>query len=270
MLVKAVRADHENANYPVEPRIKDGRALLLHTHQRQTGDEKILHRHPEGQIWAVRKGLVTAELDGGSWVLPQGRIGWIPPGMPHAAKAERATSGWMAYLRSDLCDAFPPQPAVFESTALSQALLEKIAGWHIVQTLLSEPQERLLRVLIDELLASQAEPMYLPMPSHIGMRKMAIHMSETPGDQRSIAEWAIYAGISERSLTRHFRAETGMSLVAWRTVARMKRAIEMLTDGVSVTTTSFALGYDSVSSFITAFRHRFGVTPARYRERHKS
>jgi len=58
-----------------------------------------------------------------------------------------------------------------------------------------------------------------------------------------------------------------MSLVAWRTVARMKRALELLTDGGSVTATALELGYDSVSSFITAFRQNVGVTPARYHER---
>jgi AraC-like DNA-binding protein len=150
---------------------------------------------------------------------------------------------------------------------LSQALIEKIARWGNVKIHLSGPQERLLGVLLDELLASQAEPMFLPMPRHKGMRKMAICLVDNPGDRRSIAEWAIYAGISERGLTRHFRAETGMTLVAWRTVARMKRALELLSDGVSVTATALELGYDSVSSFVIAFRQKVGVTPARYHGR---
>jgi len=188
MPVTAWQSDCENLAYPVERRIRDGRALLLHTHQRQLGDEKILHRHPEGQIWAVQQGLVTADLGSGSWILPQGRIGWIPPGMPHAASVVRAASGWMAYLRADLCAAFPAKPAVFASTAFSQALLEKIARWDDVQALLSGPQERLLAVLLDELMASQAEPMYLPIPRHAGLRQIAMCLTETPGDQRTVAE----------------------------------------------------------------------------------
>ena len=56
-----------------------------------------------------------------------------------------------------------------------------------------------------------------------------------------------------------------MSFVEWRTMARMKRAIEQMTEGSSVTDTAIAVGYDSVSSFIVQFRQTFGTTPANYR-----
>jgi len=254
-----------NAIFPNEQRITDGRALLVHTHHRQAGEEKNLHIHPEGQIWAVQEGLVTAELAEGSWILPQGRIGWIPPGTVHAAKVFRTATGWMAYLRPDLCKSFPNQPAVFETTALSSVLLDRISNWNTSASTLSLQQNRLLDVLVDELMASQTEPMYLPMPRTPGLLKMALAIAADPADSRTIAEWALYSGISERGLTRHFRLETGMSLVQWRTVARMKRALELLAGDVSVTATALEVGYDSISSFVTVFRQTFGITPARYK-----
>jgi methylphosphotriester-DNA--protein-cysteine methyltransferase len=45
----------------------------------------------------------------------------------------------------------------------------------------------------------------------------------------------------------------------------MKRALEQMAEGFSVTETAIAIGYDSVSSFIAQFRRTFGTTPALYR-----
>jgi methylphosphotriester-DNA--protein-cysteine methyltransferase len=56
-----------------------------------------------------------------------------------------------------------------------------------------------------------------------------------------------------------------MSFVEWRKMARMKRALEKIAEGWSVTDTSIAVGYDSVRSFIVQFRRTFGTTPAHYR-----
>jgi AraC-like DNA-binding protein len=90
---------------------------------------------------------------------------------------------------------------------------------------------------------------------------------QDPSDNRSLNDWARGIGFSERSLSRHFRNETNMSFVEWRTIARMKRALEQMAEGWLVTDTSIAVGYDSVSSFIAEFRRTFGATPAHYRRR---
>lgn len=89
-------------------------------------------------------------------------------------------------------------------------------------------------------------------------------IATAPGDKRTLAQWAVQIGMSERDLTRQCSAETGMSLVQRRRIARMKRALELLADGNNVTSTAMELGYDSISTFIALFRRTFGVTPSRY------
>ncbi len=76
--------------------------------------------------------------------------------------------------------------------------------------------------------------------------------------------WAAWAGVSERTLSRRFVAETGHSYTAWRQRARLMRALEMLAEGVPVTTVAIDLGYDSVSAFIALFKRTLGVTPSAY------
>lgn len=256
------------AQYPLQRRIQDGRPVLVNA-PLQSGSEDSLHRYREGQLWAVREGVITAELDTGSWVVPARRIGWIPPGVAHAARIHEAAKGWMIYLRPDLCPLFPTTPTVFDMTSLSRALLERIGGWSgaLIEHSAGEltpSQHRQLEVLFDELKISPAEPLFLPMPSSPHLVGMTLTIVANPANKLSLDDWARRTGMSRRGLTRHFRAETGMSLVQWRIVARMKRALELLAQGDSVNRVAQRLGYDSVSTFIGAFSAQFGTTPGAY------
>lgn len=252
-----------------QPKTAEGQPIQVYTHSLTEDTEVHPHCHNEGQIWAIFEGIVTTELNGRHWTLPQGRICWIPPGVVHSARTQHAVNAWMAYLRPDLCHAFPEQPAVFVVTELTQALIQRINSWyHYGQSTshdLTPAQQRLMEVLLDELLAARTEPMCLPMPSHPGLYRMAYQLMADPADKRSLAEWASYCGLSERGLSRHFRSETGLSLVEWRTQARMTRAVQLLMEGQSVTAIALEVGYDSISNFISTFRRHFGVTPTQYR-----
>jgi len=82
-----------------------------------------------------------------------------------------------------------------------------------------------------------------------------------------VDEWAAWAGISERTLSRRFVLETGFTYTAWRQRARLMRALELLAEGEAVTTVALDLGYDSVSAFIALFKRTLGVTPSAYFKR---
>ena len=251
------------AQYPLQRRIQDGRPLLI-TPPLQASSDDTLHRYREGQLWAVQQGVITAELDTGSWVVPLRHIGWIPPGVAHATRVHDAARGWMIYLRPDLCPLFPTTQTVFDMTPLSSALLERIGGWEDHPGELSLPQNRQLDVLFDELKISPANPLFLPMPSSPHLVGMTLTIVADPANKTSLDDWAKRVGMSRRGLTRHFRAETGMSLVQWRIVARMKRALELLAQGDNVNRVAQRLGDDSVSTFIGAFSAQFGTTPGAY------
>ncbi|MDR7009273.1 AraC-like DNA-binding protein [Paraburkholderia strydomiana] len=83
-------------------------------------------------------------------------------------------------------------------------------------------------------------------------------------DTRRLEQWAEWAGHSPRTLSRRFVAETGLSFAQWRAQARLLRALELVADGVSVTTIALELGYENVSAFSDMFRRATGTTPGRY------
>ena len=250
--------------YALQRRIHDGRPLLIQTGPLGNRDEDSLSAYREGQLWAVERGVITAELDTGSWVVPARRIGWIPPGVAHAARVHAATSGWMMYLRPDQGPLFPTVPTVFDMTDLSRSLLGRMGAWHTERAELAPEQDRMLQVLFDELKISPAMPLFLPMPSSPHLVGMTLTIVADPSNKLTLDDWARRVGMSRRGFTRHFRLETGMSLVQWRIVARMKRALELLAQGEPVGRVALTLGYDSVSTFISAFSAQFGETPGAY------
>ena len=94
--------------------------------------------------------------------------------------------------------------------------------------------------------------------------------SEQLDESIPLAELARRVGASERSLSRLFREELGMSYPQWRTNLRLLNAMIMLSTGTPVTTTARRCGWSTTSSFIDTFRRALGQTPGAYRIRQPS
>ncbi|MNT83546.1 HTH-type transcriptional regulator ChbR [compost metagenome] len=76
-----------------------------------------------------------------------------------------------------------------------------------------------------------------------------------------MGDWAALLNSSEKTLTRAFQRETGLSFRQWRQRLRLLAALQPLERGASVTEVALASGYESPSAFIAAFKGLFEVTP---------
>ncbi len=221
-----------------------------------------LHHHPRGQLTALRHGLLTFGTDEGAWVVPSDHAVWMPPHQPHFGYSHGPFDGWSCYVAEAACAGLPDHPCTIRVSGLLREAVIRAAGWE--GETLDEGQTRLALVILDELRAAADEPFGLPMPRDARLIRIARALLEDPGDRRGMAEWAGWAGVSERTLSRRFVEETGHSYTSWRQRARMMRALELLADGASVTSVALDLGYDSVSAFIALFKRLLGTTPAAY------
>ncbi|WP_260600194.1 AraC family transcriptional regulator [Sphingomonas endolithica] len=220
------------------------------------------HTHAPGQLIGSLAGLLSVTAQDGSWVVPVTHAIWIPPQVPHALRSHGPFEGWSVYVTEDSCVRLPNTPRTLRVSGLLREAVHRAAGWgHTPQT---EAEHRLAGVLLDEIVALPIEPLGLPRPSDPRVRRITDAMLGNLGDNRPLRAWADWAGVTPRTLARRFTVETGFGFSEWRQRARALRSIEMLAEGLPVTTIAMDLGYDNVSAFIAMFRRTMGVTPGRY------
>lgn len=245
----------------------DGPALIAFVVDRDddgmSGGESEWHRHVRGQFFYLEKGLISVRTHEGAWTLPPHRVGWLPPGVMHTVRMSETSRGWGVYVAPEAACGLPETTCILNANDLMRALVHRAATWSN-QDELSTEQERVLAVLMDEMRHAPHEPLHLNMPTDRRLQRIAHAVLERPDDVRSLDQWADWAGVSARTVSRLFRAQTGVSFAQWRQQARLTRGLERLAAGEPVATVADALGYASVSAFVAMFRRSFGLSPGRY------
>jgi len=122
----------------------------------------------------------------------------------------------------------------------------------------------LAALLVDAMTAMATEPFRLPMPRDARIARLVKRLRDHPAEQTLLSTWADRLGLSQRSLIRRIRAETGMSFRELRRQARIMAALERLALGEPVTRVALDVGFESPSAFSQAFRIVTGASPRRY------
>ncbi len=125
----------------------------------------------------------------------------------------------------------------------------------------SPERTRLRAVLLDQLRASPQQPLYLPTPASPLLSDLCDILRADPADGRTLAELGREVGASDRTLSRLFRSDLGMTFPQWRTQLRLHAALVLLADRTPVTAVAHRCGWASTSAFIDVFRRTFGHTP---------
>lgn len=224
------------------------------------------HEHRRGQLIHVERGLITTRTKAGDWSLPPGCAGWMPPDEQHTVSIAGPLLGWGLLIAPDVAAGLPPGPCVLEIGELVRQLALRVIDWPF-QPVPDAARLRLSQVLLDELAQAPPRALHLPMPRDRRLLRIAAQLLADPADHRDLAHWAAWAGLSTRSLTRHFRQETGLSFTQWRLQARLAESFRLLHEGQRIGEIAHRLGFSSPSAFVTAFRRCHGLPPARWLQR---
>lgn len=216
------------------------------------------HRHDDHQIVYAGRGVLSVTTDAGSWVAPGTRAIWVPAGTVHAHRAYGGLDLHLVGLPAAENPLGLDAPTVLAVGPLLRELLIAYTGTEGGDT---PERSRLRAVLLDQLRASPQQPLHLPAPTAPLLRRLCGILRADPGDSRTLAELGREVGASDRTLSRLFRADLGMTFPQWRTQLRLHHALVLLTEGVAVTAVAHRCGWSSASAFIEVFRRTFGHTP---------
>lgn len=238
------------------------------------------HRHDDNQIVYAAKGVLSVATDQGHWIAPATRAIWVPAGTVHEHRAYGETELRTVGLGADN----PLDLHVPTVLAVGPLLRELIISYtkdpngadlnrqpfaadrpgDRADTLPADPARRRLRaVLLDQLRGSPQQPIRLPTPRDPRLVTVCRVLFDDPADNRTLKSLGAVASTSERTLSRLFRTELGMTFPQWRTQLRLHRALILLAENTPVSTVAHRCGWATTSAFIDVFRATLGHTPGR-------
>jgi transcriptional regulator GlxA family with amidase domain len=110
-----------------------------------------------------------------------------------------------------------------------------------------------------------------PAPKGSTMEPLLRWLDESAGRELTMAEVAARAGMSTRTLNRHFREQTGTTPLQWLHRARIRQAQHLLeTTGEGVDRIGERVGFGSPTAFRERFKRIVGTSPHAYRHAFRS
>ncbi|ROL72722.1 helix-turn-helix domain-containing protein [Pseudomonas vranovensis] len=221
------------------------------------------HSHPWGQLSYAIRGVLEVHTDQGFYLVPPQRAVWLPAHVPHRVSCADDTCLRSLYLEQAPASWSEPQCRVVAVKPLLRELIRSFSELPVEYD--SEgPDGRLVQVLLDQLDNAEQQQLMLPLPLAPELRALCSHLQAQPDSPTGLADWARQAGVSEKTLSRRFQRETGLSFRLWRQRMRLLCALPALERGERVTDVALACGYESLSAFIAAFGRQFGLPPGEF------
>lgn len=221
------------------------------------------HTHPWVQLSYTAHGVVHVHTAHGLFVAPPQRAIWIPAGIQHQVYSSVGTQINSLYIASQATGRKDSACRVLGVNPLLRELIRSFGGFPVEYDE-QGPHGRLVQVLLDQLGEAPVTGLMLPLPNDARLRELCNALQKQPDSQESLLQWAERLQISERTLSRLFVQQTGLTFRLWRQRLRLLSALPLLERGERVTDVALACGYASISAFIAAFREQFGATPSEF------
>ncbi|RAY13697.1 AraC family transcriptional regulator [Actinomadura craniellae] len=227
------------------------------------------HHHDLHQIEYALEGMAEVETAAGRYLVPPQQAIWVPAGLAHNTTLRSARSASVFFdpsmFPAHLCD----RARVLAAVPLLREMIVYALRWPITRDATDARADTYfsaLALVVEDNL-DREQPLWLPTSTD---PLVAAVISYTEEHLATVTADDVCGalGISERTLRRRFREETGTTWRTFAAQARLIRAMALLTQpGTTVLGVAAAVGFGSPSAFNRAFRACTGSTPADYRRR---
>lgn len=222
------------------------------------------HAHRKGQLLFASAGVLSVRTRRNTWTVTTNRGVWLPPGQEHEVKSSSSVHLRSLFIDPEHSDVPDRSVTIDISDLLRELILRVIAMSDLYAE--DSPDERLAKVLLEQLFLRKAPAPQLPLPRDPRLLRVTEALFANPADKRSLADFSKSVGASARTLTRLFQEETKMPFRQWRLQLRLLEGLARLMEDQQVKTVALDLKYNSSSAFVSAFRKHFGMSPKRYLE----
>ncbi len=221
------------------------------------------HAHPRGQLLFAIEGVMIVESSAGTWVVPPNRALWLTSGTRHCVRMSGDVKMRTLYIDASEIAGLPAITCVITVSSLLRELV--VAAVKIPADYRDGGRnERVMRLLVDELRVSDILPLHLPIPADARVKSICEALIEHPADASTATQWAGKLGVAAKTVHRLFVQETGMTFSRWREQARLLVALRRIAHGERIIDIAFECGYASQSAFTAMFRRHFGVPPSAF------
>lgn len=220
------------------------------------------HDHRRAQFLYGMTGLMEVETDDGSWVVPPYNGVWIPARKRHQVRMHGVSTRSL-YIEPQAA----PRPSSHCEVLVVSPLLHQLLLASASMPARYEEDGRdgaLAQLLLHELRLAQTLPLFAPLPREQHLARLCKTFLQQPHMGTRPEDWARQLNKSQRTFSRLFRQQTGMSFATWRQQACLMAALPRLLSGTAVTQVALDLGYDSPSAFSSMFRRVLGKSPTSF------
>ena len=203
------------------------------------------HHHRRWQLIHAVYGLMIVETFEGRWTVPPQYGLIVPGGVSHTTRMIGQVELRTVYVEPDAFAARqPPAGVVIRPSPLFALVIERLCAYA------NSPERRpdfdpLCLLVIHEMATATPCPLALPMPQDTRLAAICEALIAHPSKVAQIDLHAFDVGMSRRTFTRAFAAQTGLSFGDWTRRLKCQVALEAEQRGENFAAVSARLGYGS-------------------------
>lgn len=245
-----------NHDYICDEEFDDVYGFVSNEHQFDWG----MHSHQESQLILSPSGCITVNLQSQKLVIPPNCAIWLPPKIQHSIERRGGESLVTLFFKSSIGYTVPNDLRVLRLNSLLNALIQRVS--YASNNRQFHPS--LIELLCYESYQAPLTDLSLPLPTDSRLLAWLNSLGEYAPQKLGVMAKKI--GASEKTISRIFFKETGMHYQKWRKRWLLLKAIELLSEGESVTGCALTLDFSTTSAFIYFFKQAMHTTPSQYRK----
>lgn len=244
---------------------KESLAAIVKSIHMEKGTIEELHSHSWHQLIFPIRGLIQTQADRHRFLVPHTTAIIVPAGIEHKSNSLTETVFIGVYINPQHCRNLHQEITSVIVSIFMRELILTLKHECQSENLCNAKIIRLIDVLHDQLQTNKSSNFSLLLPKDRRIKIIFEQLITDPSISYTLDEWSSMVGATKRTLTRLFTKEFGTSFSLWRQNLRLICSLALLENNHSIQEVSHKVGYQNDSSYIKAFKTRFGLTPKKFK-----